>query len=314
MTSTTSPAIIALTPNPAIDVTITVNELIDEATHRIPAAQRRLGGKGVNVAAVAAAQGYPAALLGPVSDSSLALLEERGLDLPEKASLDFSTTPVPLRETWAIHQTDNNATVIINEGGGEHPPAVWDDIAARISALAGQGANVLTISGSWPKNTDSDTLSGLIKVAQDAGVEHIIVDCAGDTLVTACRMGAAVKPNAAEIAETTGCTDPLEGARILLEYGSPLVVVSMGPDGLLAVTHDQTVRAKLPTPLDGNPTGAGDSLVAALATSFIDELGLEDMLRRGVAWSAAAVLVPYAGAIDASWPELYERVIVTASS
>ena len=59
------------------------------------------------------------------------------------------------------------------------------------------------------------------------------------------------------------------------------------------------VRARLREPLSGNPTGAGDALVAALA------VGLEaaddwptTAARRAVAWSAAAVRQPVAGEID----------------
>lgn len=304
-----APTLIAITPNPAVDVTITVDTLVDEATHRIDTAQRRLGGKGVNVATVAAAQGYPTSMLGPVSASSLEGLSERGLSFPELAHPNFSPTPVPLRETWAIHRTADNGTVIINESGASHPPAVWDDLADRIVALGKSGARVMTISGSWPKGTSSAILTRLINAATGAGVEHIIVDCAGENLITACRAGAIVKPNAAEIAETTGHTDPVDGARELLTYGSPLVVVSMGADGLLAATGTEMVTAKLPTPLEGNPTGAGDSLVAALATGLSDGLSLTELIVRGVAWSAAAVLVPYAGAIDPSWPELSTQVM-----
>ena len=62
--------------------------------------------------------------------------------------------------------------------------------------------------------------------------------------------------------------------------------------------------------MTGPSTGAGDSLVAAMATALIDGENVTDMLVRGTAWSAAAVLVPYAGAIDDSWPELKKQVLV----
>jgi tagatose 6-phosphate kinase len=47
-----------------------------------------------------------------------------------------------------------------------------------------------------------------------------------------------------------------------------------------------------------NPTGAGDAAVAALATGLLERLSWPDALRRAVAWSAASVLEPVAGAIS----------------
>ncbi|MBN9644926.1 1-phosphofructokinase family hexose kinase [Corynebacterium mendelii] len=308
---TSKPAVIAVTPNPALDVTITVDELVDEATHRIDRAQRRLGGKGVNVAAVAAAQGYDALMFGPMAKTSLEAVNQWGNPLPGNALARFTPTPVPLRETWAIHRTHDDATVIINERGGQHPDGVWEAMADSLrETLANRPGSVVTISGSWPPGTGTDHLTLLVETAQQAGASGIIVDCAGDNLIEACAMGAIVKPNAAEITETTGCTDPLEGARQLVDEGARLVVCSMGPDGLVAVDGTTVITAKLPQPLKGNPTGAGDSLVAAMATALLDDLDTTDMLIRGVAWSAAAVLVPYAGAIDDSWPQLEQQVVI----
>ena len=63
--------------------------------------------------------------------------------------------------------------------------------------------------------------------------------------------------------------------------------------------------ARLPEPLAGNPTGAGDAAVAAVATLL--DAGEQDaaaLLRRATAWSAAAVLMPLAGEISPRHPEL----------
>jgi tagatose 6-phosphate kinase len=56
-------------------------------------------------------------------------------------------------------------------------------------------------------------------------------------------------------------------------------------------------RAWLAEPLSGNPTGAGDAAVAALAAGLSLGRAPRDTLRDAVAWSAAAVLHPVAGHI-----------------
>jgi tagatose 6-phosphate kinase len=50
--------------------------------------------------------------------------------------------------------------------------------------------------------------------------------------------------------------------------------------------------------LSGNPTGAGDALVAALAAGLADGSPWARMLPEAVTWSAAAVLQHVAGEID----------------
>ncbi|WP_241681599.1 PfkB family carbohydrate kinase, partial [Streptomyces sp. CB01881] len=84
------------------------------------------------------------------------------------------------------------------------------------------------------------------------------------------------------------------------------VVASLGPDGLLACTADGCWRACPPGPLPGNPTGAGDSAVAALALGLATGTAWPDRLRHAVALSAATVLAPRAGRFDAG---AYDRLL-----
>jgi tagatose 6-phosphate kinase len=85
-----------------------------------------------------------------------------------------------------------------------------------------------------------------------------------------------------------------EAARELLRVGARSVVVSLGPDGLLAVTGDGRWLAR-PEPVSGNPTGAGDAAVAGLADGLVRRLGWHDLLRHAVALGAATVAAPVAG-------------------
>ncbi|HTJ39631.1 MAG TPA: PfkB family carbohydrate kinase [Dactylosporangium sp.] len=76
------------------------------------------------------------------------------------------------------------------------------------------------------------------------------------------------------------------------------VVASRGAQGLLAVTPDGCWRAAPPAALPGNPTGAGDACVAALARGLRDRTPWPELLADAVALSAAAVAAPVAGAVD----------------
>nr|BFE70891.1 hypothetical protein GCM10020092_041920 [Actinoplanes digitatis] len=121
-----------------------------------------------------------------------------------------------------------------------------------------------------------------------------------DTSGAALRHGLAgrpdlVKPNAAELRALTTPADTGRhevGAARALSCGARAVVVSRGPDGLFALTRDQAWRCVPPERLTGNPTGAGDACVAALARGLRDRTPWPELLADAVALSAAAVAAP----------------------
>ncbi|MFF5084584.1 1-phosphofructokinase family hexose kinase [Actinoplanes sp. NPDC000266] len=95
------------------------------------------------------------------------------------------------------------------------------------------------------------------------------------------------------------------------ELTAAAIVISRGPDGLLAVTPDAVHSCTPPAPLDGNPTGAGDACVAALARGLRDATDWPELLADAVALSAAAVVSPVAGSFD---PEVYRHTLAFLSS
>jgi fructose-1-phosphate kinase PfkB-like protein len=98
-------------------------------------------------------------------------------------------------------------------------------------------------------------------------------------------------------------------ARVLQALGHETVVcglLSLGADGLLAVTPDECWRAAPPARVGGNPTGAGDAAVAAPTAGLVAGLPWPERLAQAIAVSAAAVGAPVAGSFD---PELYRRLL-----
>lgn len=70
------------------------------------------------------------------------------------------------------------------------------------------------------------------------------------------------------------------------------------------MTPEGNWRARPPTRVAGNPTGAGDACVAALAAGIATGLPWPEVLADAVALSAAAVSAATAGDFDR---EAYER-------
>lgn len=301
--------ILTVTPNPALDLTWHVDRLVEGGTHRADAGAARAGGKGLNVARVVHAEG---AEVLAVTTSGGRVGEEFAAEL-RASGVPHTLVPVAAETRRSIAVVDEalGDTTIINERGVNPTDIEWAALLAEVVERL-PGATVLVISGSMPPGAPESLLPMLIAVGSDAGVP-VIVDTSGPALLRAADAGAAVlKPNAAELAEATGIADPIEGARSLIARGTDLVLLSLGADGMLAVTASDLVHARLDEPLAGNPTGAGDAGVAACAALYADGVrDPEQILRRATAWSAAAVLTPLAGDISPRWTELEQQLRIS---
>jgi 1-phosphofructokinase family hexose kinase len=245
------------------------------------------------VAAVARRLGIPVELLAPLGGAT-------GDEVRARAEADG--IPVHVIRTRAA--TRRTVTVV---AGDEHPTGLyepparlerqeWRELADR--ALATDPAGVVVVSGRTPPGVEPDDIGELVDGVRRRG-GRVVADTSGPALVAAARAGAAaLKPNASELAEATGEADWRRGARRLVDAGAGLVLVSLGPAGLAGCGPRRIVRARGISELTGNPTGAGDAVVAALAAGLLrsDELG--EIMRACAATGAAAVLQPTAGMVD----------------
>jgi tagatose 6-phosphate kinase len=288
--------IVTVTPNLALDVTYELPELRPGHAHRVRAVHTRAGGKGVNVARVLRSLGHDVLVLGPVGGATG---EAVRADL-DASGLAHDLVPCAGETRRTVTIVAGGEATSLAEPGPVIAPDEWAALEARIP-----DADVLVLSGSLPPGVDADAVAGLVARLSARDVP-VIVDTSGEALRRAAPYAWAVKPNAEELAATTGTDDPVAGARML---GARTVVVSLGAEGLLAVTGDQVHRAAPPRVVSGNPTGAGDAVVAALAAGAGSPW--PELLRDAAALSAAAVLAPLAGSYDHA---AYERFRARLSS
>jgi tagatose 6-phosphate kinase len=288
-------------------VTYEVPVFMPGEVHRVTRVHRRLGGKGVNVARVLAALGRVAVAVLPGPDG---LTAEAGLDVDVVPGL------AAIRQTLVVHGADGTTTSLW-EPGIEPDPGTERALTDRVCALLGSDgsrqsapAAGIVISGSLPPGLDSRFPARIAAAALEAGVPAV-VDTSGQALVHAASVpGVVLAPNAAELAQLTGtgCTGQaaaIAAARGLLPGGPLAVVVTLGKSGLAAVTTNGTWHGRLPEPLAGNPTGAGDAAAAALIAGLAGMTGWPETVRDAVALSAAAVLSPVAGDVS---PADYARL------
>ncbi|HEY3504334.1 MAG TPA: 1-phosphofructokinase family hexose kinase [Actinocatenispora sp.] len=301
--------ILTVTLNAALDVTYRVDALRPHETHRVASVVTRAGGKGVNVASVLTQIREPAVATGlvggPTGEQIRARLAAAGI--PDA----FVGVAADSRRTLVVADADG-ATGFWEPG----PPVTADEWAAFATRFRGLAtvARAVVLSGSLPAGVPDDAYARLVAIARELGVPSI-VDAEGPALAAALTARPdVVKPNAHELATVTGATpstvDEVRAAATELRArGAGAVVASRGADGIVAVTADGTYRAAPPEAVAGNPTGAGDALVAALARGLSRRASWPDMLTDAVALSAAAVAVPLAGQVDGREYDRLRKII-----
>ena len=283
--------ILTVTLNAALDVTYHVPTLVPGGAHRVEPTGARAGGKGINVARVLHALGHDPLVTGFAGGDTG---REIRADLAAADIREALVEPsAPARRTVTVVSTSDGSATAFNEPGPRLSIEDWAWFVGRFHELAGR-ADVVVLSGSLPPGLPDHAYAQLV----GATTTPTILDTSGGPLLEGvAARPRVIKPNADELA-VTGLADPLAAARELRSRGAGAVVASRGADGLVAVTGDGTWRAVGPEPLRGNPTGAGDACVAALAAGLAAGTPWPALLADAVALSAAAVACPLAGDVD----------------
>lgn len=295
--------IVTVTPNIALDITYTIDAFELYGSMRVNDVAERAGGKGINVSRVLHALGRDTRVLGfvggVVGQAITADLTDSGIDF-ELVDIAGQTR----RSVGIVDRSVGDATVL-NEAGPTVSSQEWSRLIELVASHA-VDSRVLVVSGSLPPGAAVEGAAQLAQIGADAGVP-VVIDTSGGPLVAALdARPALIKPNIHEIRDVTGLEDPVDASMQMLERGAQAVAVSLGADGMAIITPDTRVRARPPEFIKGNPTGAGDAGVSALAAGIADQLPWDQCLRNAVALSAAAVAHPLAGSFD---DDVYRRML-----
>jgi 1-phosphofructokinase family hexose kinase len=296
--------IITVTPNPALDRTLTVPAIVFDDMVRASESRLDLDGKGVNVSKALRALGLPTVIMGFAGGPAGEMLE-RGLRELGFAA-DFTRVAGETRTNTMIVDAASARYVKANEPG---PTLRADELAAFYAQARGRLApgDTWILSGSLPPAAPDGFYAELVALIHSSGARALL-DTSGEPL----RLGCAarpylVKPNADEAQALTG--EPIDGdaaalraAASFLDRGAELVALSLGAQGLLLAARGQAVRARPPRVRALNPVGAGDALLAGVAWALEQRLDLAELARWGVASGTAAAM--RVGTDSAARPEI----------
>jgi tagatose 6-phosphate kinase len=293
--------VVCATLNPALDITYTGERFAAGQSNRVGQVHVQAGGKAVNVARLLQQAGHDVIVTGfaggLVGDEIAAGLGE--WSLPHRLVRCAAAS----RRTVSAFSAQDGVLTAYNENGPQVTGAEWAQFTACFAELT-RGAGLVVMSGSLPGGLPDDAYRTLACLAADSGAAAFVDAHAAPLLAALAAKPALVKPNEHELAGAAGLAVPVpvpaavEASRALLADGAQAVVVSLGPRGLVGVLPDMTLLATPPTQR-GNPVGAGDAALAALAEGHLAGRPWPDRLRRAAAMSAAAVRQPVAGVVRA---------------
>jgi 1-phosphofructokinase family hexose kinase len=305
--------IITLTPNPALDRTLTVPEIVFDTMVRAIDSRLDLDGKGVNVAKALRSLGAETLIMGFAGGAAGDLLE-RGLGAAGFTT-DFTRVAGETRTNTIVIDASAQRYVKANEPGPALRP---DELAAMVALVAAKAApgDTWVLSGSLPPGAPADFYAQLVGLIRARGARALL-DTSGAPLRLGCAAGPdLVKPNADEAEELIG--RPIAGdddihhaVAAFLDLGAELVALSLGAGGLLLASRAAAVRARPPQVRALNPVGAGDALLAGIAWALERGLELDELARWGVASGTAAAMRAGTGpALRGEVEALYGRVLV----
>lgn len=307
--------LLAVAPNPSVDRLIEVDGLRRGEIHRPAAVTVVPGGKGLNVARVAAELGAPVTAVGLLGGHAGRWIEEvliaEGIDMAAAPRGGETRTC-----TSVLDRTDGSTTELY-EAGGPITNAEWGGLMAAIEAsLADGDVGLVTVSGSLPPGAPDEGLARIIDVVGSFGPQ-VALDGHGRSLalaLAACPW--LVKVNLAEAraalegapAAMLRADLPLEdlvaaaaaAVRGLVRAGAGRAIVTIGTLGSVVGLEDGSAVHVRPPTLGRYPVGSGDAFLGGLSVATLRGDDLRTAVVLGTAAAAASALVPGAGRLEAA--------------
>ncbi|WP_395061163.1 1-phosphofructokinase family hexose kinase [Flavobacterium sp.] len=283
--------IVTLTINPSLDKSTHFTGLIAEQKIRCEKPRYDAGGGGINVSKAISKLGEKSTCIFTSGGSTGEMLED--LITKEKLESKVIKTKNWTRENFIAFENNSKAQYRFGFPGNEFSEDEKDKILQTIKDLQ---TDYLVISGSLNEGLPTNFYQKIAKIAKESNIK-VIVDTSGEALQKVLETGVyLIKPNIGELAKLIG-VERLElpevekAAKKLIENKSAeIVVVSLGADGAILVTKDETHLVKAPKVEKKSTVGAGDSMVGGMVWALSQNKTLKEVIQIGVCCGTAATM------------------------
>lgn len=285
--------IYTLTLAPSLDSATITPQIYPEGKLRCTAPVFEPGGGGINVARAIAHLGGEATAIFPTGGATGEHLST--LLLEENVAIDTVKARDWTRQNLHVHAESTGEQYRFVMPGASITDDEFHKLEEKVLSIS--AGSLLVISGSLPPGVPVSRLCQLVKAAQHKGI-RCIVDSSGEALKATLEIGdiELVKPNQKELSalvnrDLSQPDDVRKAAEEIVKSGKARrVVVSLGPQGALAVDASGSVQVVPPPVKSQSTVGAGDSMVGAMTLKLAQNAPLLDMVRFGVAAGSAATL------------------------
>lgn len=315
--------ILTVTPNPAVDQTIEMDEELDSTeVQRSKGAQFDSGGNGVNVSQFVRALGNETIATGFISGFTGYFIQQ---DLKEyDVETDFCQlengitrmnttilTPQPEGpQTTRLHDKEDTRlrSYQIKQTGPEVPDEYVDELIARLKEYKPE---IVNIGGSLPPEMEPEAVDRIAA----AGDWETAVDLHGEVLPELEEKYEYCRPHVDELElatdiEIESINSCQEAALELQSMGFERVVASMGEEGAMLLTPEHTLYAPAMDVPVVDTSGAGDALFAGCLWAYDNGWDDDKALRAGVATAHQVITVTGPSAKDLSPQEKMDDVQV----
>ncbi|KUM11372.1 1-phosphofructokinase [Acinetobacter calcoaceticus] len=280
--------VLTITLNPAIDVTIQLNELQVGEVNRQESVEIHAAGKGLNIAQVLKDLGHEVIVSGFLGTTNRQIFDNHFKEAqfqPEFIYIEGETRQNIKIAEHSGRMTDlNGKGFLVSEQDKKN-------LFQKIEMILPQ-VEVIAIAGSLPQGFSVDELKQLIKLIQGQG-KKVALDTSGKALVAAIECQPwMIKPNTDELVESyqLPATTYAEQKKLFENLAEiEHVVISMGEDGVNWLHNTQPLHAKAPKVVVKSTVGAGDSLLAGMIHGLMNGFSAEETLKTATAIASHAV-------------------------
>lgn len=284
--------IITITFSPSIDKSASVTTMKPDVKLKCTEPNTDPGGGGINVARVLKRLGADVTAIFPSGGFNGVFFNH--LISEEHVKFISIATKNETKENFVIFEQETNKQFRFGMPNIELFENEWKNCLNALENI--DEVDFIIASGSLPVGIPFEIFQDLAKIAKTKKAKFI-VDTSGEALKNAIDEGVfLIKPNIEELGLLLGIADlqkdDIEHAakKLIIQNNIEIIVVSLGSNGALLVTKDETHEINPPKVAVKNTVGAGDSMVAGLVFALSNNFDLKTALQYGIACGTATTM------------------------
>ena len=292
--------ITAVSLNPSIDRTLTVDGFLPGGLNRIVDKRDVAAGKGINVALTVSELGLDSECIGFMYRDGASQFEKRLM--LNSTPYDFIWCEGSVRTNIKVFDRSTSTITELNESG---MTVASEDLSRMVDLVVSHAekSDYLILSGSLPPGCPQEYYRTLIHAVEGLGC-RCVLDADGERLKYGLEASPfMIKPHRYELETMIGrplddIGDISEAALRYIDMGVQVVAVSLGAEGAMITNGGETLFAPRMNIEVKGTVGAGDAMVAGLVAGFMADLDLEQCFRMGVACASTRCITEGYKTID----------------